>query len=373
MVSSSFLPGHGGIETYLAELCRELSPRLAVYAPAQRDGLPIPAGLPYPIFRHEGSVLVPSPSVARAIATAAKRAETDRILFGTPWPLVLLGPLLRRFGLRYATIVHGAEILVPSLVPGTRALLARALAGAELLFPVSNFTKARLAELLAGHGRPPIQVLRARVDTERFHPRAATAAIRERFGLERREVILAFGRLVRRKGVHRLIRALPAIAARRPNACVVVAGTGPEERALRRLGAHLADRIVFTGRVENADAPALYAAADVFALPVADRWWGLDTEGLGVVLLEASACGTPCVTGRSGGTPEAVLDGVGGRVVDAADRDRLVNAIAELLEDRNVAQQMGVAARDYVVAEFGTRRLPDSLLEWLAGARERRH
>jgi phosphatidyl-myo-inositol dimannoside synthase len=368
MVSSSFLPGHGGIETYLADLCCELSPRLAVYAPAQRDGSPIPHGLPYPIHRHDGSLQIPSPAVARAISAAATLEKTDLILFGTPWPLVLLGPLLRRAGLRYAAIVHGAEILVPGLVPGTRALLAGALAGADLLFPVSHFTKARLTELLAGRDHPPMQVLRARVNIERFHPGVETTAVKERFGLKGREVILAFGRLVRRKGVHRLIEALPMLTARRPNACILVAGTGPQERTLRRLGARHGERVVFTGRVADDDAPALYAAADVFALAAVDRWWGLDTEGLGVVLLEASACGTPCVTGRSGGTPEAVLDGEGGRVVDAADRARLVHAIAELLEDRNLAQRMAVTGRNYVIGEFGTRRLPDSLLEWLAGA-----
>ncbi len=123
--------------------------------------------------------------------------------------------------------------------------------------------------------------------------------------------------------------------------------------------------MIFLDRVAEDDAPALFAAADVFALPVADRWFGLDIEGLGVVLLEAAACGTACVTGISGGTPEAVVDGETGYVIDATDRGRLVSSLATLLEDREQADVMGANGRAYVHHEFAARRLPPSFLDWL--------
>lgn len=368
LVSSSFLPGRGGIESYLAELCLELSPRLAVFAPARRDGKPLPADLPHSTIGYDGTLYIPHRRVAAAIVSAAEEVGTDRVIFGTPWPLALLGPRLRRAGLSYASIVHGAEFLTPAMVPIVRPKLADALAGADLLLPVSRFTKMRLERWL-GSSRPPhVEVLRARVDAERYHPQVDSSAVYARFGLTDRRVVLAFGRLVRRKGVHRLIKMLPRILASCPDACLVVGGTGPEENRLRRLGAQHGDRVIFTGRVPQEDAAALYAAADVFAFPVVDRWWGLDTEGLGVVLLEASACGTPCVSGRSGGTPEAVVDGETGRVVDARNEDLLADAIVSLLRDRELAGRMGAAARDHVVSEFAERALPAPLLEWLAGA-----
>jgi phosphatidylinositol alpha-1,6-mannosyltransferase len=106
--------------------------------------------------------------------------------------------------------------------------------------------------------------------------------------------------------------------------------------------------------------------ADVFALPVADRWFGLDSEGLGMVLLEAAACGVACVTGRSGGTPEAVIDGETGLVVDAHDGEELADAIVRLLEDSQTARRMGGGGRAYVEAEFSAALPPQPLLEWLA-------
>jgi phosphatidylinositol alpha-1,6-mannosyltransferase len=178
-------------------------------------------------------------------------------------------------------------------------------------------------------------------------------------------IILCFGRLVPRKGVDRLIEALPDIRRRVPRAVVVVAGTGPEMGRLERMATASALPVVFAGRVPEGEAPAVYAAADVFALPVVDRWFGLEIEGLGVVLLEAAAAGTPAVTGRSGGTPEAVLDGITGFVVDARDRAALVDRICRLLEDPELARRMGKAGREHVEVHFSDKVVPKAFVDWL--------
>jgi phosphatidyl-myo-inositol dimannoside synthase len=367
LVSSSFLPGRGGIETYLAELSEELNDRIAVLAPATRGGQPLPARLEYPIIGYDGSLLVPSPRVTRAIVAAAREIGTNQILFGTPWPLILLGPRLVRAGLRYASILHGAEILVPGAIPILRRRLARALSGADVLFAVSNFTLQRAEELITNLGLaiPPSAILHAGVDIDRFNPRVDGAPFRQRWNLGGRKVLLTLGRLVPRKGTARLIAAMPELSRRWPDTTLVVAGTGPQERRLRKQARSIDAPVLFTGRVSDDDAPRAYAAADVFVLPVADRWWGLDAEGLGVVLLEASASGVPCVTGRSGGTPEAVVDGETGHVVDARNNDQLVSAISKLLEDSVEAKKMGAAGRAHVQRHFAKGQLPDSFLRWL--------
>ena len=364
MVTSSFLPGRGGIESYLAELCQELAPQVAVLAPRERDGEPLPSDLPYSTHPGRG-LLVPGPHVTRAIVEVAQKLGTNRVLFGTPWPLVLNGPSLTRAGLGYAVIVHGAEMVVPAAVPGVAHRLAAALAGAEALFVVSEYTGTKAAEFLRARGRsvPPIHVLRARVDVERFRPDIDTSEARSRYGItDGDKVILCFGRLVPRKGVDRLIEAIPGIHERVPDAKLVVAGTGPEEERLRRMAG---EQVVFTGRVPDELAAQVYAMANVFALAVADRYGGLEVEGLGVVLLEAAACGVPCVVGRSGGTPEAVVDGSTGFVVDATNRDELVDRIAGLLENHHLAKQMGSAGRKHVIESFYETTRLKPLLDWL--------
>ena len=374
MVSSSFLPGRGGIESYLAELCDELAPHLAVLAPAKRDGKSIPSGLSYPTKGYPGTMLIPTARVARAIIEEASRQNTKRVLFGTPWPTAMLGPRLRNAGLSYAVIVHGAELLVPSVIPGVKRKLATALSQADLLMPVSEFTRAKLRSFLQQSGKPvpQLELLRARVDLDRFHPKEGSEDVKVRLGLKGDQpMILHFGRLVRRKGTARLIRLMESVTEEVPNAALVIAGTGPEERRLKRLAQKINADIVLAGRVPEADAPAIYATADVFALPVADRWFGLDIEGLGVVLLEASASGTPGVTGRSGGTPEAIRDGETDFVLDAADKNGFVAAISRLLLDRELASRMSRSGREYVADEFSQRPLPRLLLDWLGVEGER--
>jgi phosphatidyl-myo-inositol dimannoside synthase len=369
MVTSSFLPGRGGIESYLAELCSLVAPRIAVLGPHKRDEIPIPQDLGYPAHGYEdGSMLVPSRKVVRAISSLTARYHTTKVIFGTPWPLGLRGPDLTRRGLRYVVIAHGAELLVPAAVPGLRRRLAKALSGADLLLPVSAYTGDALRELIEDHDLPvpPIERLRARVNLDRFHPGVDAGSLRTRLGLSPDEkVVLCFGRLVKRKGVDRLVAALPAINERAPETVVVIAGTGPEMGRLKELARRSAGRVILAGRVEDSDAPAYYALADVFALPVADRYFGLEIEGLGVVLLEAAATGKPCVTGRSGGTPEAVIDGSTGFVVDAKDVVQLSDRIAWLLEHPERAAEMGVAGREHVRKEFSARELPASFLAWL--------
>ncbi|HEY7875514.1 MAG TPA: glycosyltransferase family 4 protein [Actinomycetota bacterium] len=365
LVTSSFLPGRGGIESYLAELCAELAPRIAVLAPASRDAAEIPAALGYAVDGVERTMLWPGRRVVDATIAGAARHSTERVLFGTPWPLVLTGPRLARAGLRYSAIVHGAELTVPAAVPGLRHALARSLRGADALFAVSDYTVRSIRGLI-GPGGPSIDLLRARVDLERFRPDADAAAARSAYGIPPdAKVVLCFGRLVARKGVDRLIEALPAITARVPEAVLVVAGTGPELKSLRRLAARRRAPVLFTGRVDDAYAPGLYATASVFSLPVADRWFGLEVEGLGVVLLEAAACGVPCVTGRSGGTPEALVDGETGFVIDARDDAALVDRIAWLLEHPDDAARLGARGREHVAKEFTNRPLPPALLQWL--------
>ena len=367
VVTSSFLPGRGGIESYLAALCEEVAPRLAVMAPRERDGLPLPMDLPYRTVPGPPLMLVPRPTVARAIVDAAGEIGVERVVFGTPWPLVLVAPALARAGIVYSIIAHGAELVAPSVAPGVSWRLAQALEGADALFAVSDYTANKMTEFLSRRGRqvPPVDILRARVDVERFRTDLEVAEARERYGVGPDDkVILCFGRLVARKGIDRLIAALPAIRRRVPEAVLVVAGTGPQEDDLKKKAAEVG-RVIFTGRVPAEVAPNVYAMADVFALAVVDRYRGLEIEGLGIVLLEAAACGVPCVTGRSGGTPEAVVDGSTGFVIDATDPAQLVDRIAGLLENPHLAKQMGEAGRKHVIEHFYETSRLRPLLEWL--------
>jgi phosphatidylinositol alpha-1,6-mannosyltransferase len=124
---------------------------------------------------------------------------------------------------------------------------------------------------------------------------------------------------------------------------------------------------VLTGSVPWEELPAHYDAGDVFAMPCRTRRAGLEVEGLGIVFLEASATGLPVVAGRSGGSPDAVLEGESGYVVDGTSVDAVADAVAGLLKDPDRARAMGAAGRAWVEQEWRWDILAARLRELLAG------
>jgi len=188
------------------------------------------------------------------------------------------------------------------------------------------------------------------VDTALFSPDVDGRAVRARYGLTGRPVVVCVSRLMPRKGQDELIQAWPAIRSRVPGAALLLVGSGPDRDRLGRLVSRggLERDVVFAGAVPYDDLPAHYAAGDVFAMPCRTRNRGLDVEGLGIVFLEASATGRPVVAGDSGGAPDAVLPGQTGYVVGGQDRAALAERVSELLLDRELAARMGASGRAWV-------------------------
>ena len=157
-----------------------------------------------------------------------------------------------------------------------------------------------------------------------------------------------------RKGQDRLVQALPEIISQVPNVCLVLIGIGPREAHLRRLARRLnvESYIQFLGRVQYDKLPRHIQLGDVFAMPSRSRFFGLEVEGLGIVYLEASACGLPVIAGASGGAPDAVQEGVTGVTVNGNDVHDIAVAAIKLLNNPEQARTMGAAGREWSVAEW---------------------
>jgi len=210
------------------------------------------------------------------------------------------------------------------------------------------------------------------VDTSVFRPATGgdddeRQRLRAQWGVDADgPVLICVGRLTPRKGQDTLVAAWPEVVAAVPAARLVITGPG-DDRALRssaeRLG--VANRIVFTGGVPHAQTPAFFAAADVFASPCRDRHAGLEVEGLGIVFLEASACGLPVIVGRSGGAVDTVFDGRTGVVVDPTDVRAVAASAIDLLGDPARAAAMGRAGREWVEREWTWRHVHDTVARLL--------
>jgi len=229
-------------------------------------------------------------------------------------------------------------------------LARRVMRGAAAVVAAGTYP-AEAAERAAGRPLAGV-VIPPGVDHDRFRPLDAgeRAETRRRFGLDpARPLVLGVSRLVPRKGFDVVIDAVAALDASGAGVQLAIAGAGRDRRRLER---RAKGRAQFLGRVADADLPALYACADVFAMCCRDRWGGREAEGFGIVFLEAAACGLPAVAGSSGGSHEAVADGETGFVVAPRDVGAARAAIARLVGDVDLRDRMGEAARRRSVEAF---------------------
>lgn len=254
------------------------------------------------------------------------------------WLVPLVRRVLRRRVLVYC---HGDDLVQTD--PRVVRQRARYLAHAQTVIAASAFAASRLA---GPYGVPPqrIATIPNGVDLSRFRPQLPSRVLQERFGLVGHRVILAPTRLVPRKGVDRLIEALPSIRAAHPDAVLLVAGDGPQLPALQVLAQDVgcADAVRFAGAVPPPVMPDYYALADLVALP--NRAEPGESDGMPLVFLEANACGIPVIGGRAGGTPEAVQDGMNGLLVDGNDPAAIATAAIRILGDADLAGRMRQAA-----------------------------
>jgi phosphatidylinositol alpha-1,6-mannosyltransferase len=255
------------------------------------------------------------------------------------------------------------------MLPGAWHALRRIGTTTDAVTFVSKYTRSRFAPAFGS--RAALEYLPSGVDTEQFRPDfAARKEIRTRYGLGDRPTAVCVSRLWPRKGQDMLIRALPAIRKRVPEAALLLVGGGPYEDRLRALAEQLdvSSHVVFTGRVPWEELPAHFVAGDVFAMPCRTHGRGLDVEGLGIVYLEASASGLPVVAGNSGGAPETVLDGVTGNVVDGRDLPAIAKSVGDLLADPTMASEMGEAGRRWVSRHWQWEDIAARLTKLLDGS-----
>jgi phosphatidylinositol alpha-1,6-mannosyltransferase len=365
LIANNFPPVRGGSAAVYASLARAAAPRILVLAPrlSYTDGLPLigwrehdrqapfrvvrldllrtTIGAPRSGWQRAGFVardLVIRGRLAGAVLRLLRLLRRERPRTVCIGELLASGWLLRLLrllpGVRTLVYVHGEEITTDDPYDPGRRRCRRALAAADGIVVVSRFTEASVLALLGPQAAGKIRLIENGVDAARFTPGPKRADLLARFGLAGRFVFVSVCRLLEKKGIDQAIRAFARIHAMHPGTRYVIVGTGPYQQRLIEIAAEhgVADSVIFAGDVTEDDLVAHYCLGDVFVMPNRELANG-DTEGFGLVFLEANGCGLPVIAGRDGGSRDAVQHGVNGLVVDGASVEAVAEAMTLLLND----------------------------------------
>jgi phosphatidylinositol alpha-1,6-mannosyltransferase len=288
-------------------------------------------------------------TIMRALELAMKRP--DVLHCGDLYPPALIGVMLKRvFGIPFVAYSHGEDFTLTSgrrYQSKVRNLIYRS---ADAVVANGTFAVEKLLEI--GISQKKIFKITPGLDTNVFFPQSSDE-LRLRYGLGSELVVMTVARVVPQKGHSRVIRAIAALGDDVPPLKYIIAGKGSHEKALRELAAELRvqDKVIFAGFIPEAELNLHYNLADVVVMPNLQTEGG-DIEGFGMVFLEANAAGKPVIGGRSGGTADAVADGVTGYLVDSGNDEDLIEKLRRLLADGELRNRMGAAGLRRAQTEF---------------------
>lgn len=358
-ITNDFGPRAGGIETFVIGLIERLPKNsVIVYTSSQEGSEPFDnawfANFGVRVIRDKSKVLLPSLRVGRSARRILRQEGVSTVFFGAAAPLGLLSHGLRRAGAkRIVALTHGHEVWWSKLWPFSWAM-RRIGNGTDHLTHLGDYTKSQISRALSQRAINNMVKIAPGIDTDHFSPQPSAASLREQLGLSDKKVIVSVGRLVHRKGQDTLVESLPKILAAIPDTHLLFIGEGPYKEYLVKRATELGvlDAITFIGRIQYADLPRYICVGDIFAMPSRSRLAGLEVEGLGIVYLEASACGLAVIGGKSGGAPDAVLEGETGYAVDGTSAAEVADAVIKLLLNPDLARAMGARGREWIIDEW---------------------
>jgi glycosyltransferase involved in cell wall biosynthesis len=234
------------------------------------------------------------------------------------------------FNTPHITTAHAADVFTIEKSKILRIFGSFVLENADVITANSSFTRNSIKSI-QNSVENRIQIIPMGVDKYRFSKK--NQDFREKSPASR--IILSIGRLVEKKGIQYLIMAMDEVIKTFPDAKLLIGGDGPEKGNLVKLCStlKLKKNVEFLGFIPNEKIALIYETSDIFVLPSVETKYG-DTEGLGVVLLEAMASGIPVIGSDIGGITDIIEDGKTGLLVKSRDSNDIAKKILFLLSNK---------------------------------------
>jgi phosphatidylinositol alpha-1,6-mannosyltransferase len=348
ILTQTFAPAKGGMEAYMTGLADELARagrETVVFADGNDEAF-LPQ-VPYVLKRFGGWRPLRRWEKRRALASLDSAQKIEGV-FCDSWKSVESIPQL--FSAPIVVLAHGAEYPA-SPSARKRMRIETALARATAILANSRFTADAVRVFLPRPEDPRLSIVHPPIDPLPDPSPQAHNAMREIIGT-RHPVISVLARLEPRKGIDRVIEALPSVVARHSSVVFLIGGGGADRERLQVLAQQKGVRghVEFLGVIDADAKSALFANSDVFAMPV--RRVGTSVEGFGISYAEAAFFGVPCLGGKGSGAEDAVIDGKTGLLCDGENQAEVTAKLLQLLDNEALRRLFGLAARNRARNEF---------------------
>lgn len=358
------VPAYKGLQSHRIDDVEVLRFR---YAPRPIEMLTHDEGAPNklrnPLFQIPAATYIAAGTAAAALWARQRRFDLIHVHWPFPHGLFALAAA-RACGARVVAMCHGAELAMARRKGWVRHVLRRVLLKVDRIACNSSHTRDEIAKLCGRQAEVIPYGATTGGQSAPFAPRRPSEPLR----------LLFTGRHIQRKGVPHLLRALPRILERMP-VKLVLTGDGDRRQEWENLARNLgvSGHVEFVGFVTNERLQELYRQCHVYVLPAIFDDRG-DTEGLGVVLIEALQNARPVVASAVGGIVDVIRHEETGLLVPEKDEAALAAAILRLAEDPALSTRLGEAGRAHANGYFSWDRVT-SATEALyqgafAGARE---
>ena len=260
--------------------------------------------------------------------------------------------------------LHGSDIFVAD-----KNFLFRAIA--KWTFSQCSYVTACSQEL---HDRAKkinpsihIEIIPWGADPDVFKPLKDKNTVRDKYHWPKDEIIIStLGRIVYKKGFDQLLPIAKALSEGKTPFKIVIGGSGPLEDSLKQKAVDLnvQNIVLFPGRIPWDEVPEFLAASDIFVLPSRRDEAG-NLDGLPTVLLEAMACGLPCVASDIGGVSLVIANDINGEMLPPSDIYATQKALSDLLNNVEMREQLGTRARNSVITTFNWKNVSRQIEDML--------
>jgi len=370
IVSVDFPPHKDGVSTVSGELAEKLTrlgKKIVVVGPYEKGVKDFDRKLPFKVYRTPFYNLGYIRFIPIAIITSfllLKYKVNAVFSMNIAYSGICSFFLSKIFRFKYISFAYGYEFRKVKNNPILRNLYLKIYRDSKAIFAISNYVLQKLIEF--GVDSQKIKLVHPGTDPDKFYPSKVSDSDYRRYNIsENSKVILTVGRLVERKGHDMVIKAMPYIIAKFPNALYFIAGDGPQRKKLERLTNDLkvSKYIRFLGKVSDRELLKLYNMCSLFIMPSREIKNQGQVEGFGIVYLEANACSKPVIASCSGGIEDCVIDGYNGIIINPLDLEDIKNVTIKLLEDKELREKLGAQGRQRVLDEFNWSNFVNSVFD----------